>query len=66
MARTAARSPVREDLARLLKLAGPVVLSRLGIMTMGLTDAIVVGRFSATQATIRAPNGASSQPGETS
>src|ERR1700744_4554085 len=43
------RNPVREDLARLLKLAGPVVLSRLGIMTMGLSDAIVVGRFSATQ-----------------
>src|SRR5690242_12841077 len=42
-------SPVRKDLTTLLKLSGPVVLSRLGIMTMGLTDAVVVGRFSATQ-----------------
>lgn len=37
------------DLKELLRLAGPVVLSRLGIMVMGLTDAIVVGRFSAEQ-----------------
>jgi MATE family multidrug resistance protein len=37
------------DLVELLRLAGPVVLSRLGIMVMGLTDAIVVGHFSATQ-----------------
>ena len=41
--------PVREELPQLLKLSGPVVLSRLGIMAMGLTDAVVVGRFSATQ-----------------
>src|SRR5580692_1130292 len=40
---------VRSDLARLLTLAGPVVFSRLGIMTMGLTDAIVVGRYSPVQ-----------------
>lgn len=33
----------------LLRLAGPVVLSRLGIMAMGLVDAIVVGRYSATE-----------------
>ena len=33
----------------LLRLAGPVVLSRLGIMAMGLVDAIVVGRHSATE-----------------
>src|SRR5206468_11699990 len=31
------------------KLSGPVVVSRLGIMAMGLSDAIVVGRYSATQ-----------------
>lgn len=37
------------DLIELLRLAGPVVLSRLGIMVMGLTDAIVVGHYSATQ-----------------
>jgi len=42
-------SIVRRDLDQLLKLSGPVVLARLGIMTMGLTDAIVVGRFSAEQ-----------------
>ena len=33
----------------MLRLAGPVVLSRLGIMAMGLVDAIVVGRHSATE-----------------
>ena len=37
------------DLIELLRLAGPVVLSRLGIMVMGLTDAIVVGHYSAAQ-----------------
>src|ERR1700753_2199595 len=41
--------PVRTELAELLKLSGPVVISRLGIMGMGLTDAVVVGRYSATQ-----------------
>lgn len=40
---------VRTETAELLKLSGPVVLSRLGIMTMGLADAIVVGRHSAEQ-----------------
>jgi MATE family multidrug resistance protein len=40
---------IRADLAALLRLAWPVVLSRLGIMTMGLTDTIVVGRYSAVQ-----------------
>src|ERR1700743_983151 len=40
---------IRTDLTTLLRLAGPVVFSRLGIMTMGLTDAIVVGRFSPVQ-----------------
>ena len=43
------KSPVRTDLDTLLKLSGPVVLSRLGIMAMGLTDAIVVGRYSARE-----------------
>ena len=41
--------PVRRDLAQLLKLSGPVVVARLGIMAMGLSDAVVVGRYSATQ-----------------
>ncbi len=40
---------IRGDLSTLLTLAGPVIFSRLGIMTMGLTDAIVVGRFSPVQ-----------------
>lgn len=33
----------------LLRLAGPNVLSRLGVMAMGLTDAIVVGHYSAVE-----------------
>lgn len=36
----------RHALRDLLALAWPVVLARVGIMTMGLTDAIVVGNFS--------------------
>jgi multidrug resistance protein, MATE family len=35
--------------AELLRLAGPNVLSRLGVMAMGLTDAIVVGHYSAVE-----------------
>src|SRR5215211_606092 len=42
-------SAVRTDLSTLLRLSGPVVLSRLGIMAMGLCDAIVVGNFSARE-----------------
>jgi MATE family multidrug resistance protein len=44
-----ANAAVRRDLAELLKLAWPVVLARLGIMTMGFTDAAVVGHQSARQ-----------------
>lgn len=40
---------VRAGVIELLRLAGPVVVARLGIMAMGLTDAIVVGRYSAEQ-----------------
>lgn len=40
---------VRNDLIELLALAWPVVISRIGIMTMGLTDALVVGQYSAVQ-----------------
>src|SRR5689334_6681085 len=40
---------VRTELSALLKLSWPVVLSRLGIMAMGLTDALVVGRYSARE-----------------
>ncbi|WP_419317532.1 MATE family efflux transporter [Caulobacter sp. ErkDOM-E] len=45
----APRGALISDLIELMRLSGPVVLSRLGIMVMGLTDAIVVGRFSAEQ-----------------
>jgi MATE family multidrug resistance protein len=41
--------PARPTLGPLLRLAGPVVVSRLGIMAMGVVDTIVVGRYSATQ-----------------
>ena len=44
---TAAHAPVR--LRALLALAGPVIVSRLGIMTMGLVDTLVVGRQSAVE-----------------
>jgi MATE family multidrug resistance protein len=43
------RTPIRRDLTELLTLAWPVVLSRLGFMTMGLIDTVVVGQFSTPQ-----------------
>ena len=58
MARPAVRAPresggaaglVRTDLTTLLTLSGPVVISRLGIMAMGLCDTVVVGRYSAQE-----------------
>lgn len=39
----------RRELAELTKLAWPVVLSRLGGIAMGVTDAVVVGRYSARE-----------------
>lgn len=45
----AGRPRWRSDLDELLRLAAPVVGARLGIMLMGLSDAIVVGRFSARE-----------------
>ncbi len=36
-------------LRRLLSLAWPIVLARLGVMAMGVTDAVVVGRFSSRE-----------------
>lgn len=41
--------PARTDLIALLNLSGPVVISRLGIMAMGLCDTVVVGRYSAQE-----------------
>ena len=38
---------LRRDLVELLTLAWPVVLSRLGYMSMGLIDTLVVARFYA-------------------
>ncbi|MFN3816097.1 MATE family efflux transporter [Brevundimonas sp.] len=43
------RPGMRADLRELLTLAWPVVLARIGIMTMGLTDAIVVGQYAARE-----------------
>ena len=37
------------DLRELLRLSAPIIAARLGIMVMGLTDAVVVGRYSATE-----------------
>ena len=48
-AQNESRALIRRDLAALFALAGPVVISRLGMMTMGLSDAIVVGRYSAIE-----------------
>lgn len=39
----------RSDLGALLHLAGPAIMARLGIMTMGLVDAVVVGHYSARE-----------------
>ena len=49
---TAAMAPTEKTgsgLPALLRLSGPVVASRLGIMAMGLVDTIVVGRYSAAE-----------------
>jgi MATE family multidrug resistance protein len=43
------KGAVEGTYAELLRLAGPNVLSRLGVMAMGLTDAIVVGHYSAVE-----------------
>ncbi len=39
----------RPALAALLRLAVPVILARIGVMTMGLCDSIVVGRHDSTE-----------------
>lgn len=41
--------PAHPTLGPLLRLAGPVVVSRLGIMAMGVVDTVIVGRYSAEQ-----------------
>ena len=49
MSTTATPADHTVSLRALLTLAAPVVLARLGIMTMGLVDTVVVGRHSATE-----------------
>ncbi len=49
MARADAAPSDLPALGPLLRLAGPVIASRLGIMTMGLVDTVAVGRHSATE-----------------
>ncbi len=39
----------RAELSELARLATPVILARIGIMVMGLTDAVVVGRYSSQE-----------------
>ncbi len=46
---TATLDRARVGARDLLRLAGPVVASRLGIMVMGLVDTLVVGRHSAVE-----------------
>ncbi len=41
--------PAQPRLKPMLRLAAPVVASRLGIMVMGLVDTVVVGRYSADE-----------------
>jgi len=43
------RPSLGKDLAELLTLAWPVVISRVGFMTMGLIDTLVVARYSTEQ-----------------
>ena len=43
------RPSIWHDLKQLLTLAWPVVVSRIGFMTMGLIDTVVVGRYSTMQ-----------------
>lgn len=44
-----AGAPVRLELIELLTLAWPVILSRVGIMMMGLVDVLVVSHFSTVE-----------------
>lgn len=47
--RTSALGAPSGSMRELWRLAGPVIGSRLGIMAMGLTDAVVVGHYSAEE-----------------
>ena len=41
-------TPTREDLRELLRLASPIVLIQVGLVSMGVVDTIMVGHVSAT------------------
>src|SRR5438045_2689987 len=41
-----AGAPVRRELGELVRLALPIVASRVGMMTMGLVDVLVVSHYS--------------------
>lgn len=41
--------PTRADFRALANLAAPVVLTQVGVMTMGLVDTVMVGHYSETQ-----------------
>jgi MATE family multidrug resistance protein len=43
----ASTRPAREDFARLIRLAVPVVVVQVGLMAMGVVDVIMVGHYSA-------------------
>jgi MATE family multidrug resistance protein len=49
MKSTTPRPSLGKDLTELLTLAWPVVISRIGFMTMGLIDTLVVARYSTQQ-----------------
>ncbi|HYD99736.1 MAG TPA: MATE family efflux transporter [Alphaproteobacteria bacterium] len=51
-------SPLRTHLSELLRLSVPVVVSRTGVMSMALVDAIMVGRYSATELAYQSIGGA--------
>lgn len=40
---------LRRHLSELLRLAGPVIIARAGVLTMAMVDTIMVGRFSAEE-----------------
>jgi MATE family multidrug resistance protein len=44
-----AGAPVRRELGELVRLSVPIVASRVGMMTMGLVDVLVVGHYSTTE-----------------
>ena len=54
LGRSVPSTPWGSDGLALLRLTGPVALARIGVMAMGLTDAVVVGRYSAIELSYQA------------